>query len=132
MRDSQSGISVFGVQITIFIHLLLSAGKIASPLSCRHRQGLFSVAKPRLAVFSHVETQRRCRWCDKTTPLPLEVGEDLMLIEVGDKVDFRSFDAAVPNDTHRVPCTESGFSTFFVEFPHAGRARQRGGGGNGG
>jgi len=83
-------------------------------------------------VFSHVETQRRCRWCDKTTPLPLEVGEDLMHIEVGDKVDFRSFDAAVPNDTHRVPCTESGFRKLFVEFPDAGRARQRGGGGKGG
>lgn len=55
---------------------------------------VFDSAKPRLAVYSHIgrleaPAQDLIRLTRKTYAGPLEVGEDLMVIEVGEKVEIR-------------------------------------------
>jgi ribonuclease Z len=55
---------------------------------------VFDSAKPRLAVYSHIgrpeaPAQDLIRLTRKTYAGPLEVGEDLMVIELGEKVEIR-------------------------------------------
>jgi len=55
---------------------------------------VFAKTKPRLAVFSHivmpdVGEQDLIPQTRKTYAGPVQVGEDLMMIEVGDKIDVR-------------------------------------------
>jgi len=54
---------------------------------------VFSRVKPRLAVYSHFlgTPERLIASTRKTYSGPLEVGEDLMTIEIGDKVEVRRF-----------------------------------------
>lgn len=55
---------------------------------------VFSKTKPRLTVYSHIIPPSATESdllppTRKTYPGPLEVGEDLMVIEVGEKIDVR-------------------------------------------
>ena len=55
---------------------------------------VFSRAKPKLAVYSHIvlptaTEQDLIPQTRKTYSGPLELGEDLMVIEVGDKIEVR-------------------------------------------
>jgi len=62
---------------------------------------IFTTAKPRLAVYSHIvlasaTEQDLVPPTRKTYAGPLEVGEDLMVIEVGDKIEVRKPSRASP------------------------------------
>jgi ribonuclease Z len=55
---------------------------------------VFTRAKPRLAVYSHIcppiaTTQHLLQPTRRTYQGPLELGEDLMVIEVGQKIEVR-------------------------------------------
>jgi ribonuclease Z len=50
---------------------------------------VFSRVKPRLAVYSHGGSPADLAEARKTYSGPLEIGEDLMTIEIGDRIEVR-------------------------------------------
>jgi len=62
---------------------------------------VFTRAKPRLAVYSHIcmpnaTDQELLSPTRKTYAGPLELGEDLMVIEVGEKIEVRRLARSTP------------------------------------
>ena len=69
-------------------------GRIAHHTTPEEAGGVFSKVKPRLAVYSHIgppnATEQDLIPPTRTTYSgPLELGEDLMVVEVGDKIEVR-------------------------------------------
>jgi ribonuclease Z len=55
---------------------------------------IFARVQPKLAVFSHGGTQATLPYVRQKYSGPVEIGEDMMTIEIGDKIEVRRFSAS--------------------------------------
>lgn len=61
---------------------------------CTLHGQIFARVKPRLVVFSHGGGPRSLPLVRQHYDGPVEIGEDMMTIDISDRIDVRRFDAA--------------------------------------
>jgi ribonuclease Z len=57
---------------------------------------IFARVKPKLAVFSHGGTSATLPYVRQNYAGPVEIGEDMMTIEIGDAIEVRRFKPPTP------------------------------------